>query len=45
MLHGYIKKSTVAGLPWWSMAGNPLANAGDMDSLSGVGKVHMPRGS
>ena len=31
------------GLPWWLSAKSPTANAGDMGSISGPGRSHMPQ--
>ena len=36
------KKKQVPGLPWWH-SGNLPANAGDMGSIPGPGRSHMPQ--
>ena len=30
------------GLPWWLRGKNPPANVGDVGSIPGLGKSHMP---
>ena len=37
------KKNEVLGLPGGAVVKNPPANAGDMGSIPGPGRSHMPR--
>ena len=39
------KKDTELGPPWWSVDRNLPASAGDMGSIPGLGRPHMPRSS
>ena len=38
----YKSRKMAIGLPWWLRGKNPPANVGDMGSIPGLGKSHMP---